>query len=83
MKVRSAGFNSRVGQVSFPEEDSRNGQGRRPFSNSLTTIIDEEVNKLIFAAYKKTEQIISENSHKLELVKIISYRYFFHCSYQF
>ena len=62
-QVRSFGFSDAVGQVSFAEEESRE-QGRRPYSDRLAALIDEEANKLIFQAYKKTEQILKENADK-------------------
>ncbi|XP_071540541.1 mitochondrial inner membrane m-AAA protease component paraplegin [Panulirus ornatus] len=66
-QVRTFGFSDIVGAVSFPEEESRE-IGRRPYSKKLAASIDEEASRLIFAAYKKTEEVLLANMDKLKLL---------------
>ncbi|XP_017772930.1 PREDICTED: paraplegin [Nicrophorus vespilloides] len=66
-QVKEYGMNSRVGLISFPEEETKE-MGRRPYSKRLSTMIDEEARKLITNAYKKTEQVLTEHKDKLELL---------------
>lgn len=66
-QVRSFGFSDNVGQLSFPEEETRE-VGRRPYSQKLAATIDEEASRLIFAAYKKTEEVLKANMDKLTLL---------------
>lgn len=73
LQVRSFGFSDNVGQLSFPEEETRE-VGRRPYSQKLAATIDEEASRLIFAAYKKTEEVLKANMDKLTLVS-----HFYHC----
>lgn len=69
LQIRAFGFSDVIGQVSFPEEESRE-IGRRPYSQRLAASIDEEASKLIFSAYKKTEEVLKANMDKLRLVSI-------------
>lgn len=66
-QVQAFGFSEAVGQVSFAEEATRE-QGRRPYSQKLAATIDDEASKIIFKAYKRTEEIIVENKDKLKLL---------------
>ncbi|KAK7082764.1 Paraplegin [Halocaridina rubra] len=66
-QVRSFGFSSAVGQVSFPEEETRE-MGKRPYSQKLAATIDEEASKIIFSAYKKTEEVLKQNMKQLTLL---------------
>lgn len=66
-QVRSFGFSSEVGQVSFPEEENRE-IGKRPYSQKLAATIDDEASKIIFAAYKKTEEVLKSNMKQLTLL---------------
>lgn len=66
-QVREFGMNNTVGLVSFPEAQIKES-GMRPFSKKLANIIDEEARRLIAQAYRRTEQVLTENKEKLELV---------------
>lgn len=64
-----------VGLISFPEKDS--GEfGRRPYSKLLAHTMDLEVQRLVTNAYIRTEQILRDNTDKLELVNY--FIYYFH-----
>ncbi|KAF2358708.1 Peptidase FtsH [Trinorchestia longiramus] len=71
-QVRQFGFSSSVGQVSFPDSSADGDEGRfigrRPYSDQLSSVIDREANRLIFQAYKSTEEILSKNMDKLKLL---------------
>lgn len=66
-QVRTFGFSEEVGQVSFPEEETRDN-GQRPFSQKLAATIDDEASKIIFSAYKKTEEVLMKNMNQLTLL---------------
>lgn len=65
-QVRHFGFSYAVGQVSFPQTEDGVYSGRRPYSDRLTGLIDREVDRIIFTAYKRTEQLLAENMDKLK-----------------
>ena len=66
-QVRVYGMSRAVGLISFPEEETKE-IGRRPYSKRLTALMDEEAQRLVAAAYLKTEQVLKDNKDKLELV---------------
>lgn len=66
-QVRVYGMSEAVGLISFPEEEIKE-IGRRPYSKRLTALMDEEAQRLVAAAYLKTEQVLKDNKEKLELV---------------
>lgn len=68
-QIREFGMNKYVGLISFTEQEIKE-LGKRPFSKKLQALIDEEARKLIFQAYKRTEQLLIEHKDKLELVSI-------------
>lgn len=58
------GLNERIGNVSY--YDSRGEQSfTKPYSEETARIIDEEVSKVIEAAYDRAKQILSTNADKL------------------
>lgn len=61
-------MNERVGLVSFGDEQTGYGS-KKPFSKNLAHVMDEEARRLVFQAYKKTEEVILEHREKLEKVK--------------
>ncbi|XP_071050116.1 mitochondrial inner membrane m-AAA protease component paraplegin [Onthophagus taurus] len=66
-QVREFGMNSVVGLVCFPDREIKE-KGRKPFSKRLSAVIDEEVQKLVTRAYKRTEQVLLQHRDKLELL---------------
>nr|CAH7757725.1 unnamed protein product [Callosobruchus chinensis] len=66
-QVKEFGMSQKVGLVCFPEQEEKE-LGRRPYSKTLSNLIDLEVRHLVADAYRRTEGIIKENKDKLELM---------------
>ncbi|CAH1983503.1 unnamed protein product [Acanthoscelides obtectus] len=66
-QVKEFGMSQKVGLISFPESEEKE-LGRRPYSKTLSNLIDLEVRRLVADAYKRTEEIIKHNKDKLELM---------------
>ncbi|XP_071785734.1 mitochondrial inner membrane m-AAA protease component paraplegin-like [Asterias amurensis] len=64
-QIQSYGMNERVGQVSFAEGKSSE-LGKRPYSQRLQSVIDEEARQLVTKAYRTTEKLLRDNSDKLK-----------------
>ena len=67
--VRSFGMNKNVGNLSFPAEGE--SSGKRPYSKKLANTIDLESRILVAKAYKKTEDVLTQNADKLKTVSQI------------
>src|SRR5829696_6030876 len=59
------GMNARVGNVSFYDPASENSF-TKPYSEETSKMIDEEVRKLIDAAFQRTRQLLVEKRDKVE-----------------
>ena len=60
------GLNSKIGNISYYDSSGQSEYAfNRPYSERTAQIIDEEVSKLIEAAYIKTKQILIENKELL------------------
>lgn len=59
------GMNEKVGRVSFydPQQDQ---SFTKPYSEETSRLIDEEVRKLIDAAYERTKQLLTEKKAEVE-----------------
>lgn len=68
-QVREFGMNNIVGLLSFSEEEIK-ARGTRPFSKRLASVMDDEAKKLLFKAYKNTENLLTEHKEKLQLVSL-------------
>ncbi|XP_072013734.1 mitochondrial inner membrane m-AAA protease component paraplegin-like isoform X2 [Amphiura filiformis] len=67
-QIQTYGMGSdRVGLVSFPNTGGRES-GKRPYSQSLQQIIDQEVRELVTTAYRRTEKLLQDNRETLELL---------------
>lgn len=53
------GFNKKIGQVSFHQDDSSN-QFYKPYSEATAQSIDEEVRQMIDKAYERTVKVVEE-----------------------
>ena len=60
------GMNDRIGHVSFRDDMGEYGLMGKPYSESTSQIIDEEVRKIIEEAYERTKVLIIEHRDHLE-----------------
>lgn len=61
------GMNDRVGQLSFRDPNNEYGF-QKPYSDATATIIDEEVKKIVDAAYARSKALLQERSEELEKI---------------
>jgi len=61
------GMNKKVGQVSFHDPQGEY-QFSKPYSDETSTLIDEEVRKLIDGAYDRTIELLSKHKADLEII---------------
>lgn len=66
-QVRQFGFDSVIGQMSFPRQDPSE-PGKRPYSKRLAGIIDHRANLIIKTAFDRTYELLSANMDKLNLM---------------
>ncbi|TMI73442.1 MAG: ATP-dependent metallopeptidase FtsH/Yme1/Tma family protein [Bacteroidetes bacterium] len=59
------GMNDKVGNISFYDPQQEN-TFTKPYSEETSRMIDEEVRKLIDAAYEKTKSLLMEKKHQVE-----------------
>ncbi|XP_035919503.1 paraplegin [Anopheles stephensi] len=64
-QIKYFGMNSNVGPIAFAEESDNDPYAKKPYSKSLGNLIDFEARKMITDAYERTEQILRDNSDKL------------------
>ncbi|MBS1765012.1 MAG: ATP-dependent zinc metalloprotease FtsH [Bacteroidetes bacterium] len=61
------GLNERIGNISYYDSSGQQDYNfNKPYSEKTAEIIDEEVKKLIDAAYKRTKELLRENKDKLD-----------------
>ncbi|KAK3746774.1 hypothetical protein QZH41_013598, partial [Actinostola sp. cb2023] len=63
-QIVTFGMNNRVGNISFPVKKSSEF-GKKPYSDQLALVIDEEVRLLVGRAFKTTQEILNKNHGKL------------------
>jgi AFG3 family protein len=66
--VQVYGMNDKIGQVSFPREESQFGPGDKLYSNHTGEVMDEEVKKIVEEMYKRTLQLIEDKKEQVKLV---------------
>ncbi|MBN8702505.1 MAG: ATP-dependent zinc metalloprotease FtsH [Bacteroidetes bacterium] len=60
------GLNDRIGNISFYDSSGNSEYSfNKPYSEKTAEIIDEEVSKMIEAAYKRTKEILTTNKNSL------------------
>jgi len=70
-QVVQFGMSPVIGHVSFPSMEP--GEvGRKPYSNQLSKMIDEEVRSIVNRAYQRTETLLITHTLKLNTVKYTS-----------
>jgi ATP-dependent metalloprotease FtsH len=63
------GLNNKIGNVSYYDSTGANEYGfTKPYSERTAQTIDEEVSKLIEAAYVRAKDILTKNKHLLKLL---------------
>lgn len=66
-QVKEFGFDEVIGNISFPKED-KNSMSRRPYSKRLASVIDQRASVLVRKAFERTQELISTNVDKLNLL---------------
>src|SRR3954453_2721491 len=61
------GMNSKVGNISFYDPQQENSF-TKPFSEETGKLIDEEVRKMIDAAYERTKALLTEKRREVEIL---------------
>jgi len=64
LQIVTFGMNKRVGNISFPIKKSSEF-GKKPYSDKLALVVDEEVRLLVGRAFKRTQEILDKNHDKL------------------
>ncbi|GMT24233.1 hypothetical protein PFISCL1PPCAC_15530 [Pristionchus fissidentatus] len=68
-QIKFYGMNSNIGPLSFAGDDDRQAEiMRKPYSKKLQATMDQEVSMLVGQAYRRTEEIITQNMDKLEVI---------------
>ncbi|MBA3899923.1 MAG: ATP-dependent metallopeptidase FtsH/Yme1/Tma family protein [Bacteroidetes bacterium] len=60
------GLNEKIGNISYYDSTGSDSAFTKPYSERTAQVIDEEVSKLVTAAYEKTKAMLTENKPKLE-----------------
>ena len=66
--VQVFGMNDKVGQVSFPKDDSSGFPTERPYGNATAEVIDSEVRKLVDEAYARTLALVEDKKDQVKAV---------------
>lgn len=66
--VQVYGMNSKVGQVSFPQDQSSGYPQERVYSESTAEMIDGEVRQMVEEAYQRTIALMEEKKEQVKLV---------------
>lgn len=63
------GLNDKVGNISYYDSTGQSDMNfSKPWSEKTGQLIDEEVSKMIEAAYQRTKKILTENKDKLKIL---------------
>ncbi|MGV3559185.1 ATP-dependent zinc metalloprotease FtsH [Larkinella arboricola] len=66
--VTMYGMNDKIGNVSFYDSKQSEYQFNKPYSEATAEAIDDEVRKIIDAAYSRTKDLLDKNREGLEAV---------------
>ncbi|WP_299755453.1 ATP-dependent zinc metalloprotease FtsH [uncultured Pontibacter sp.] len=66
--VTMYGMNDKIGNVSFYDSKQTDMAFNKPYSEATAETIDEEVRKIIDAAYQRTKELLRSKSSELEIV---------------
>ncbi|KAL2916798.1 AAA ATPase afg3 [Polyrhizophydium stewartii] len=67
-KVTTYGMSDALGNISYGRPDGQEAQFQKPYSEDTSKMIDEEVRRIIAAAYERTIQLLTE--HKEDVAKV-------------
>ena len=59
------GFNARIGQLAFPQDQSGGFPEQRPYSDATAQAMDEEAKLMVDAAYERTLKLITERKKEV------------------
>ncbi len=62
------GMNDKIGNVSFHSSKQQDYNFNKPYSEATAQIIDEEVKKIIDAAYERTKELLKNKGEQLETI---------------
>jgi len=65
------GMSDKIGHMSFPQPQDGQINSSRPYSEEIATIVDEEVRQIVWGAYDRTLELLTE---KKELAAAIAQR---------
>ncbi|SET78050.1 ATP-dependent zinc metalloprotease FtsH [Hymenobacter actinosclerus] len=67
--VTMYGMNEKLGNVSFYDSKGQDQYGfNKPYSESTSQMIDEEVRTIVAQAYTRTKELLTERRHELEVI---------------
>lgn len=69
-EVAKYGMNERIGCMYVPDPPEQSfGEGNKPFSAALGSVIDTEVRELVQRVYQKADDLLRQNRDKLNTVR--------------
>lgn len=63
--IQVYGFNERIGQLAFPQDQSGGFPEQRPYSDATAQAMDEEAKTMVDAAYERTLTLITERKDEV------------------
>ncbi|KAH6584340.1 hypothetical protein BASA61_007505 [Batrachochytrium salamandrivorans] len=70
-QVSTYGMSAALGNISFGRPDGQDQQFQKPYSESTSKIIDEEVRRIIAAAYERTIQLLTKRKEEVSKVALL------------
>lgn len=68
VQIKEYGFDSAIGNISFPKEERQDGPSSKPYSKRLASLIDQRASIMVRKAFERTQDLISANRDKLNLL---------------
>lgn len=69
VQIKEYGFDSEIGNISFPKEESSDEPGAvKPYSKRLASLMDQRASVMVRKAFERTQDLISTNRDKLNLL---------------
>ncbi|KAJ8327189.1 AAA ATPase afg3 [Batrachochytrium dendrobatidis] len=70
-QVSTYGMSEALGNISYGRPDSQDGQFQKPYSESTSKMIDDEVRKIIAAAFERTIKLLTERKEDVSKVALL------------